>query len=97
MPSDLRRSRMVSLRLSLDEYERCLEICRQKGVHDISDLARKAIQQYIATETQRDPVAEDVARLRKQLFLVSAELDRLYKKLGLASLSGNGLAATAAN
>ena len=41
------RDRMISFRLSVDEYERFRDICLAHGIRYLSELARVAINHFI--------------------------------------------------
>lgn len=51
-----RRSRMVSFRLSEDEYANLISICEVEGARSISDLARAAVHRLMhkASDNQLD-------------------------------------------
>ena len=44
-----RRSRMVSVRLSEQEYQELLSCCVNRGARSLSDLARIALQELLAS------------------------------------------------
>jgi hypothetical protein len=46
-----RRSKMVSFRLSEQEYHDLLRLCEQRGSRSISDLARDAVSSLLAPST----------------------------------------------
>src|SRR5579871_579984 len=48
MPVIKRRSKMVSFRLSEQEYQDLLRLCEQRGSRSISDLARDAVFNLLA-------------------------------------------------
>jgi predicted DNA-binding protein len=73
----LRKSKMVSFRLSLEEYQRFRALCASQGVRSLSDLARTAMQKLVATENDADPLSLEVQDLRIQVRSLSQELDRL--------------------
>jgi len=50
MPRLNRRTRVISIRLSDEEYEQLRDLCLSKGVDTISDLARSAMKHLIARE-----------------------------------------------
>jgi hypothetical protein len=75
----LRKSKMISIRLSPDEYRTFQNACAEKNVRSISDLARTAIQQLIGSNGQAERVSDPVRDLRDQVQVISVELDRLSK------------------
>lgn len=81
MIASLRRSKMVSFRLSLEEYARFQTICEARGIRSLSDLARTAMQSMTASQDGPDPLLQEVGALRNQLTLLARELDRVSKEL----------------
>ena len=47
------RTKMVSLRLSEDEYQQLVELCSVKGAHSTSDLARTAVCDFLLSHDDR--------------------------------------------
>jgi hypothetical protein len=75
----LRKSKMISIRLSPEEYRTFQNACVERGVRSISDLARTAIQQLIGFNGHAEPVSEEVRNLSDRVQVISFELDRLSK------------------
>jgi hypothetical protein len=73
----LRRSRMISFRLSPEEYERFTKLCSERGVRSVSDMARIALQKLVAGDTESDPISFEVRDLRSQIKAMANELERL--------------------
>jgi hypothetical protein len=73
----LKRSKMVSFRLSPEEYTRFREVCTKKGVRSISDLARVAMTIIASEEVEIDPLSDQVRDIRRQVQSLSIELDRI--------------------
>jgi hypothetical protein len=80
MSPSIRRSKMISFRLSPEEYRSLQNACAAKGVRSISDLARAAMQNLIFAE----PVvlSDEVRDLKDRVQMLSAELDRLADRVG---------------
>ena len=72
-----RKSKMISFRLSPDEFQRIKELCATHGLRSISDLARVALLKLIASENGANPLAYEVLDLRRQVRSISVALDRL--------------------
>ena len=71
-----RKTKMVTFRLSFDEYERLRGFCQSKGQRSVSDLARTALQAMV----DRGDVPDFQARLSDmelRLHLLSQEVGRL--------------------
>lgn len=79
MNSLIRRSKMVSFRLSLAEYCTLREACDAQSARSVSDLARMAMQKLIACNGQADGLSGEIQELRDRVRLISNELDRLSK------------------
>jgi len=77
MNAAFRRSKMVSFRLSPEEYERVRRLCSENGVRSISDLARTALHKLVAAEHQADPLSFEVRDLRSRVDSLSIQIDRL--------------------
>lgn len=75
-----RRSRMISFRLSEQEYESLLTLCSSKGARSLSDLARETMQALIYNG-QEDGLASLVQHLRKRMDDLDLEVNRLAKSL----------------
>jgi uncharacterized coiled-coil protein SlyX len=73
----LKRSKMVSFRLSPAEYTRFRQVCAAKGVRSISDLARVAMTMVASQEVEIDPLSDQVQEIRMQVQSISLELDRI--------------------
>ncbi len=73
----MRKSKMISFRLSPEEYVSLQAACVLKGVRSVSDLARTAVQRMIASNEGVNPVIDDVRSLQHRVRLISMELDRL--------------------
>ncbi len=73
----LKRTKMVSFRLSPAEYTRFRQVCVVKGVRSISDLARVAMTMVASQDVEIDPLSDQVREIRMQVQLISVELDRI--------------------
>jgi hypothetical protein len=72
------RSKMISFRLSLSEYEQFRQYCNAQGTH-VSELARSAVSKLVADPTfSADNVLEArVNELEGQLHILALELKRI--------------------
>ena len=75
----VRKSKMISIRLSPEEYRTFQNACVEKNVRSISDLARTAIQQLLGSNGQAEQLSDEVHTLRDQVRLISVEVGRLSK------------------
>ncbi|HVW84505.1 MAG TPA: hypothetical protein VHB50_07480 [Bryobacteraceae bacterium] len=81
MKPSLRRSKMVSFRLSPEEFAKFQEICASQGVRSLSDFARTAMQQLIASNNLSDPLWHEVGQLREQIRALCVQVDRIAQVL----------------
>jgi hypothetical protein len=77
----IRKSKMISFRLSPEEYQRLRETCELQGIRSLSDLARTAMQELIASGWQPVPLSDEVRDLRHRVRTLSLQMDRLSHKL----------------
>ncbi|MDR3718107.1 MAG: hypothetical protein P4K98_04845 [Bryobacteraceae bacterium] len=85
-----RRDKMVSIRLSDDEFIRVREACRMKGARSISDLARDAICRRVAGPSVREITGEDGLCARVED--LDHRINHLQEQVSiLATLVGDGV------
>jgi len=84
MPVLKRRSKMVSFRLSEQEYQDLVALCISRDVRSLSDLARDAMHGLLGTSKRNgngngngDDIETAVAELHGRM----AEMDRELKRL----------------
>ena len=83
-----RRSRMVSFRLSEEEYEGLKHICIAVGARSLSDVARDAVQQMIENgSSPRRDLSAEVELLTQRMEALDHEVKRLAHLLDQISLS----------
>ena len=81
-----RRSRMISFRLSEQEYEGLLNLCSVSGARSLSDLTRSTVQSLL-------PGGENhgLATVVKQLQARMTELDLEVKQLAQLVVAQKGI------
>jgi hypothetical protein len=72
-----RKSKMVSFRLSPEEYRQFRNACSEHGVRSVSELARTAMQSLVEAKGSAVPLYVQVRELRERMTVLSTELDRL--------------------
>jgi hypothetical protein len=84
------RKRLVSLRLSDDEYERLVELRSAYGAHSTSDLARTAVCSFLehADEPRGLPMPA-VAELQAKVGRMEAAVRRLSRKVSAGTGAKN--------
>jgi hypothetical protein len=75
------KSKMVTFRLSPDEYTEVCKACDAHGLESVSELARVAIQILIQTGPHWEPAACQLMALKDRVRLLTCDLDRLTKRL----------------
>ena len=73
------KTKMVSFRLSTDEYHLCRQACHARGARNISELARSALQ-FILVDG-RVTHEQQVRELRERVKILSADIDRYASQL----------------
>jgi hypothetical protein len=68
------RSRMISVRLSEEEYSALKHLCSMTGARSVSDLTREAMRAVLTGANRKDPIANDLDEFR-------AEMKNLEKKV----------------
>lgn len=61
-----RRNRMLSIRLSEDEFEQLRAVCQDRGARSVSDLAREAMMQMISPRRARNGSSDGMLLARIQ-------------------------------
>lgn len=80
MPVFKVRNRMLNVRLSDDEYEELTRLAVAKGAHSTSELARQALAEFMARESQANgnsEVSGRIAQLESEVRRLSRILDTL--------------------
>lgn len=73
----LKRSKMVSFRLSPAEYSQFRQVCAANGLRNISDLARAAMTMVASQDLEIDPLCDQVREIRMQVQSLTMQLDRI--------------------
>lgn len=75
-----KRSKMVSIRLSDDEFRRLREMCEATGARSISDLAREAMHRLVDPSHNghgSGPMESRLEQLDQKVMHLQARLDKL--------------------
>jgi hypothetical protein len=76
------RSRVISIRLTADEYARFRELCQAQGTRSLSEMARAAMQTMLDQSLHALPeesIEVRLSQLETRLRLLSLEVKRLGK------------------
>ena len=73
------RSRMISFRLTTEEYERFRELCFTHGIRSVSEMARAAINLLLQQPARvpQEALESRVADIEGRLHMLALELKRL--------------------
>ncbi len=84
------RSRMISFRLTAEEYERFRELCYTHGIRSVSEMARSAINMMLSQPSRapQEALETRVSELESRLHLLSLEIKRMNQH-ATPALSGN--------
>jgi len=84
-----KRSRMVSIRLSDEEFRRLRELCTATGARSLSDLARDAMHRLMAGVGPGNGASDE--RLTERVAELDQRLNHLQERVSrLALLVGEG-------
>jgi hypothetical protein len=74
------RNRMISFRLSPEEYEKFRELCFSSGIRSLSEMARVAINNFLTHQTPKSATQNSldarISDLENRLQILSNELKR---------------------
>jgi len=77
MTVDSRRSKMVTFRVSMEEYHSLEAACIERRVRSISELARAAVQQWIRESSLPNPFHDELQQVERRIQVLAKELERL--------------------
>jgi hypothetical protein len=72
----IHRSKMVSFRVSVEEFERLHEACRTNSIESVSGFARSALQHHIPTGHIM-PLNEEIRSLCAKIDSLTSAVNRL--------------------
>ena len=76
-----RRSRMISFRLSEDEYASLRSLCENEGARSVSDLARDAVHRLVRKDSQVE-VETALRALEGRMDTLDLQVQRLNVAVG---------------
>ena len=83
------RTKMISFRLSAEEYDDFRELCYSQGIRSVSELARAAVNRLIRdpdpAHAFREALETRVANVEAQLQTLAREIGRMRQPNGRAS------------
>lgn len=75
-----RRDKMISFRLSADEYEAFKLACSRVGTRSLSELARVGLQQVFMNH-EDGGINDRLSRLRERIEVLTMELERITEEV----------------
>lgn len=80
VPDSTRKSKMISFRLSGEEFRRLQGACSKTGARSVSELARAAMQRIILEDDFQPGSAEsELFELKMKFTVLAAEVERLSR------------------
>jgi hypothetical protein len=78
------RSRMVSIRLSEDEYVALRELCTSTGARSVSDLTRDAMHALLSGNTRSDVLHIRMDEICDQVSSLGRRIEEFVEKFAVA-------------
>lgn len=75
------RSRMISIRLSEEEYAGLCRLSAETGAHSLSDLARDAMRKFLSTSAHDRFATDSADSVRSQMEIINRRIDELREQL----------------
>ena len=75
------RTRMISIRLSEEEYQGLRRLCALTGARSVSDLARDAMNLLLKGGTASDGLGARMDEVRTQMRTLERKIDELPSRL----------------
>ena len=76
-----RRNRMISVRLSEEEYSALMRLRSMIGARSISDLARDAMRVFLNSVAHEDRQVDPSAEFRAQIVLLNQKIENLAGRI----------------
>ena len=75
------RSKMISVRLSEEEYAALRELCSVTGARSVSDLTRDAMRALLNSRNQEEPLRFLAGEFRDQLMSLDHKIEQLASEI----------------
>jgi len=82
------RSRIISIRLSEDEYIGLKRLCSDTGARSVSDLAREGMRSLINATSREDALGSWTDEFRLQMRSLDRKIEELTARLLSANSNG---------
>lgn len=78
-----RRSRMISVRLSEEEYTALKNLCSLTGARSVSDLTRDAMRTVLTRVSREDPFGSNLEEVRTGMKNLEKKVEQLEAEIML--------------
>ena len=75
------RSRMISVRLSEEEYSALRHLCSLTGARSVSDLTRDAMRSVLKGVNREDPLGSNLEEFRADMRSLEKKVEQLEAKI----------------
>jgi hypothetical protein len=75
------RSRMISIRLSEEEYDGLCRLSTVTGAHSLSDLARNAMRLFLCLTAHERLLTDPTGAVQAQMEILNRRVDELRNQL----------------
>jgi hypothetical protein len=83
------RSRMISVRLSEEEYSALRKLCLVTGARSVSDLTRDAMRVLLDGPSRQDLLGNPAEEFRSQMRNLERKIEQLTAEIALFKTDGN--------
>jgi Arc/MetJ-type ribon-helix-helix transcriptional regulator len=83
MTETKRRSRMISVRLSEEEYAALRHLCSLTGARSVSDLTRDAMRSVLKRIDREEPLGGNIEEFRAGMKKLEKKVEQLEAKIML--------------
>jgi Arc/MetJ-type ribon-helix-helix transcriptional regulator len=84
------RKRMISVRLSDDEYSALKALCLIRGARSVSDLTRDAVRSLLNRKEREDLLSERLEEFRLQMKGLDQKIEQLALRIDPSKVEING-------
>lgn len=84
------RKRMISVRLSDDEYSALKALCVIRGNRSVSDLTRDAVRGLLSGKEREDVFTERLEEFRLQIKVLDRRIAQLQSRIEPSRIDFNG-------
>jgi hypothetical protein len=82
------RTRMISVRLSQEEYSALREVCTLTGARSVSDLTRDAVSTVLRSANREDVTGANLEEFRAGMKSLERRVEKLEAKLSARDRDG---------